>query len=85
MNDQVAAIFSLFLYLLIIAVILRSLMSWFPVDRNNPAARLLVQVTEPLLEPVRRFMPRIGIIDISAMVVIFVLFLMLRVVDRASS
>jgi YggT family protein len=60
-------------------------MSWFPVDRNNPAARLLVQVTEPLLEPVRRFMPRIGIIDISAMVVIFVLFLMLRVVDRASS
>ena len=85
MNDQVAAIFSLFLYLLIIAVVLRSLMSWFPVDRNNPAARLLVQVTEPLLEPVRRFMPRIGIIDISAMVVIFVLFLMLRVVDRASS
>jgi YggT family protein len=84
-NDQVAAIFSLFLYLLIIAVVLRSLMSWFPVDRNNPAARLLVQVTEPLLEPVRRFMPRIGIIDISAMVVIFVLFLMLRVVDRASS
>jgi YggT family protein len=84
-NDQVAAIFSLFLYLLIIAVVLRSLMSWLPVDRNNPAARLLVQVTEPLLEPVRRFMPRIGIIDISAMVVIFVLFLMLRVVDRASS
>jgi YggT family protein len=84
-NDQVAAIFSLFLYFLIIAVVLRSLLSWFPVDRNNPAARLLVQITEPLLEPVRRFMPRIGIIDISAMVVIFVLFLMLQVVDRASS
>jgi YggT family protein len=84
-NDTVASLFTLFLYLLVIAIFLRALMSWFPIDRNNPAARLLVQITEPLLEPVRRFMPRLGVIDLSAMVVIVVLLLMIRVVERTSS
>ena len=85
MNETVASLFTLFLYVLVVAIFLRALMSWFPVDRNNPAARLLIQVTEPLLEPVRRIMPRFGMIDLSAMVVIVILLLMIRVVDRASS
>jgi YggT family protein len=84
-NDTVASLFTLFLYVLVVAIFLRALMSWFPVDRNNPAARLLYQVTEPLLEPVRRIMPRFGMIDLSAMVVIVVLLLMIRVVEQASS
>jgi YggT family protein len=84
-NDTVASLFTLFLYVLVIAIFLRALMSWFPIDRNNPVARLLVQITEPLLEPVRRVMPRLGVIDLSAMVVIVVLLLMIRVVERTSS
>lgn len=79
MNDTIAQLFSLFIWLLIIALILRSLLSWFPIDRNNQFARLLTSVTEPLLEPVRRILPRTGMIDLSGMVVIILLYVMLEV------
>ncbi len=86
MNDQIATIFIVFLYLLIAAVIIRSLLSWFPnVDRNGQFVRLLDTVTEPLLSPVRNIMPRTGMIDFSAMIVIIVLFVMVNVVEAAAS
>lgn len=84
MNEQIANIFILFLYVLIFAIIIRSLLTWFPVDRNNELVRLLNNVTEPLLEPVRRIMPRTGMIDFSAMVVIIVLYIMITVVRTAA-
>lgn len=84
MNDQIANIFILFLYVLIFAIIIRSLLTWFPVDRNNELVRLLNNITEPLLEPVRRIMPRTGMIDFSAMVVIIVLYIMITVVRTAA-
>ena len=84
MNDQIANVFILFLYVLIFAIIVRSLLTWFPIDRNNELVRLLNNVTEPLLEPVRRIMPRTGMIDFSAMVVIIVLYVMITVVRTAA-
>jgi YggT family protein len=83
-NDQVALIFTAFLYVLIIAIIVRSLFSWFPIDRNNQFYRLLEAITEPLLGPVRRIMPRTGMIDFSAMIVIVVLYVMITVVQVAA-
>ncbi|MEX0784598.1 MAG: YggT family protein, partial [Dehalococcoidia bacterium] len=76
MNENVALIFTTFLYVLMFAIIIRSLMSWFPGSQNNEFARLLHQVTDPLLQPVRSIMPRTGMIDFSAMVVIVVLYVM---------
>jgi len=84
MNDTVASLFTLFLWLLILAVFLRSLMSWFPISQDNEAARLLYRITEPLLEPVRRVLPRTGMIDFSGMVVIILLYVMIEVVRRAA-
>ncbi len=85
MNNQIAAMFVVFLYLLIGAVLVRSLMSWFPIDRNNQFVRMLDTITEPLLDPVRRLLPRTGMIDFSAMIVIIVLYLMISVVRTAAA
>jgi len=85
MNDTVASLFTLFLWLLIVAVFLRSLLSWFPISQENEAARLLYRITEPLLEPVRRVLPRTGMIDFSGMVVIILLYVMIEVVQRAAA
>jgi YggT family protein len=83
-NDQIALIFTVFLYALIIAVLARSLFSWFPIDRNNGFYLLLHNITEPLLAPVRQLMPRTGMIDFSAMIVIVVLYVMITVVQIAA-
>lgn len=85
MNGTIATVFSAFLYILIFAIIGRSLLSWFPQGQNNQFARILFDVTEPLLAPVRRLLPRTGIIDFSAMIVIILLFVMINVVNTASS
>ncbi len=85
MNPAIAQLFTLFLWLLILAVFLRSLLSWFPINQDNEAARLLYRITEPLLEPVRRVLPRAGFIDFSGMVVIILLYVMISVVQRAAA
>ncbi len=56
------------------AIFARAILSWFPIDRNGPIFQLLDAITEPVLEPLRRVIPPIGMIDISPMVAILVLF-----------
>jgi YggT family protein len=52
----------------------RIFMTWIPnLDPYNPIVRFLIQVTEPVLEPARRLIPPIGMIDISPIVVFFAL------------
>ena len=86
MNDQIATIFVVFLYVLMAAIIVRSLLSWFPnIDRRNQFVQMLDMVTEPLLAPVRNIMPRTGMIDFSAMIVIILLVVMVSVVQAAAA
>lgn len=85
MNQSIADLFTTFLYILMVAVVVRSLMSWFPVRQDNQFVRVLHQVTEPLLEPIRRVMPRIGMIDLSALVLIILLQVMVSVVQQTAS
>ena len=73
MNPTIASLFSAFLYILLIAIVARALLSWFPISRDNPFVRLVHQITDPLIEPVRRVMPRTGMIDLSPMVVVIVI------------
>ena len=58
------------------AVIARSLLSWFPVDQSSTLYQMLYRVTEPIIEPIRRVMPNMGMMDLSPMMAIFALILM---------
>ena len=60
--------------LYIFVLLARILMTWIPnLDPSNPIVQLLLQVTEPVLDPARRLIPSIGMIDISPIVVFFAL------------
>lgn len=54
-------------------IIIRALMSWISQGRN-PVDQLLIQLTEPLLYPIRRLLPSMGGIDLSPMILIFILY-----------
>ncbi len=56
----------------------RALISWIPnLDPYNPIVQFLYQITEPVLEPVRRLIPPLGgMIDISIIVVFFALIIL---------
>ncbi len=47
-------------------------------EPDNQLYGIVHEVTEPILAPIRRFMPRMGMIDISPMLAGFLLFIMLR-------
>jgi YggT family protein len=63
---------------LTIAIIARSLLSFFIYDRSNPLMEFLITVTEPILGPLRRVMPRMGMFDLSPMVAILLLQYVVR-------
>jgi len=55
-------------------IIARSLTSWFPNARQNRIVEVLYQITDPIMLPLQRLVPRIGMIDISPMVAVLILF-----------
>lgn len=64
---------ALLLQVLDILVLVRVLLSWFPIDRGNPIVRLLYDLTEPVLAPFRRVIPTIGMFDLSPLAALLVI------------
>ncbi len=66
------------LQMITLLIFARVIVSWIPMftqrplDLRNPLVRLLFEVTEPILAPVRRF-TMVGMIDLSPLVVLITL------------
>jgi YggT family protein len=56
----------------------RVLMSWVDPSGRNQVSTFLFQVTEPMLAPVRRMLPRTGMVDWSSLIVLLVLGFLVR-------
>lgn len=54
-------------------LIIYILMSWFPNAREGQFGQFLASICEPYLEPFRKIIPPIGMIDISVIVAILAL------------
>ncbi|MED0660671.1 YggT family protein [Bacillus smithii] len=60
------------------ALIIYILMSWLPGARESGFGQFLAKICEPYLEPFRRIVPPIGMIDFSPIVAFIVLNLATR-------
>lgn len=58
-----------------LVLIARSLLPLLGVSYGHPVMRFIWDITEPLLAPIRRRLPRTGPVDFSPLVLIFVLWL----------
>ncbi len=56
-----------------ILIIFRTVMSWFSPQPTNVLAIYLYRVTEPILAPLRRIIPRTGMVDFSPLLAIVLL------------
>ncbi|WP_440996445.1 YggT family protein [Arhodomonas sp. SL1] len=65
----VHTVFSLY----ILAVMLRFLLQWTRADFFNPISQFLVRITQPALRPLRRLIPGVGGVDLSAVVLMVLL------------
>lgn len=62
-----------------IAILIRVFLSWMAVDPRNGLARLIYEVTEPIMGPIRRLMPSLGGLDISPMIALILISVTERV------
>lgn len=75
----VTTIFGLFAFV----VMLRFLMQITRADYYNPLSQFIVKVTDPLLRPLRKFIPGVGGYDIAAVVLCFLTLFIERVLRNA--
>ncbi|HET8578645.1 MAG TPA: YggT family protein [Methylomirabilota bacterium] len=74
----IAWLLDAYFWIVIVAVIV----SWVNPDPRNPLVKLLRQVTEPVFEPVRRWLPpwKTGGLDFSPMIVLVAIQFLERVI-----
>ena len=77
-------IINLYLYLVIASAILSWLIAFNVVNTRNQfvaaVAEFLYRITEPALAPIRRFMPNLGGLDISPIILILLILFIQRVI-----
>jgi len=70
---SMAELVELFLNIFVFAVFVRALLSWINPGDFDAASSILVSLTEPLLNICRKFIPDMGGIDLSPLVVLLLL------------
>lgn len=82
--DIILIVLDLYIWLLIASAILSWLIAFNVVNTRNPVVgaigEFLYRITEPLLRPIRNYLPNLGGLDISPIILILIIMLIERVV-----
>ena len=82
--DIILIVLDLYVWLLIASAILSWLIAFNVVNTRNQfvasVAEFLYRITEPLLRPIRSFLPAMGGLDISPIILILLIMLIQRVI-----
>lgn len=82
--DVIMLALQLYVWLLIVSAVMSWLVAFNVVNMKNDIVRgiwnFLYQVTEPALRPIRRFLPNLGGIDISPIILLLGIFFVQRVI-----
>ena len=68
----VAKVINLVLFVYYWLILIRALISWVSPDPFNPIVQFLYRATEPVLEPIRRYMPQLAL-DISPIIAFLII------------
>ena len=83
--DIVIIILDLYVWLLIASAILSWLIAFNVVNTRNQfvagIAEFLYRITEPALRPIRQFLPNLGGLDISPIILILLIMLIQRIIS----
>lgn len=72
--SAIIRLIDLALSIYMILIIARALLSWFTFPSYHPIVFFICRATEPALKPFRRIIPPVGGIDLSPLLVIFIIY-----------
>ena len=82
--DVILIVLQVYVWLLIAAAVLSWLVAFNVVNTRNQfvasVAEFLYRITEPVLAPIRSFMPSLGGLDISPIILILIIMFIQRVI-----
>ncbi len=58
---------------IIIAMLIRAFASWFRIDERYAFIRFCAYMSDPFIRPLRRYVPPVGMIDLSFLIAWFML------------
>lgn len=81
--DSIGIVLDWVLYFFLIVVSLRVIVSWVNADPFNPFVRFLTAATEPLLQPLRKYIRPIGgVLDLSPLILALLLLFLSAWIPR---
>ena len=82
--DIVLIVLQIYVWLLIASAVLSWLVAFNVVNTRNPVVHMigdfLYRITEPVLRPIRNFMPSLGGLDVSPVILILIIWLIERII-----
>ncbi len=69
----------LLFYALNLAILIRVIVSWLNVSPYNPLISFIYQITDPIILPLRRIIPPLGMIDITPIIAILLLSILQQI------
>jgi YggT family protein len=75
-------VLQVFLYAFLGCLLVRAVFSWIEPYPRNRVHRLMFDVTEPLLAPVRRLVPPVGGFDVAFLLVFIAVTFVIQLVGR---
>jgi YggT family protein len=83
MSIFLANLINAIFWALYIAIMGRVIMSWIDPMGNMQITRIFGEISEPILGPIRRILPNLGMIDLSPLVAILLIQFLQQLIVRA--
>jgi YggT family protein len=80
--NTVIAFIHILATVLVVAIIIRALMSWIMPQDGSGLTRVLLDITEPILAPIRRVLPPVAGIDFSPILALILVQLVSQLVTQ---
>jgi len=73
MGDLLIRFLSILIPILELAIFGRIIMSWIDPGGQNSVSRIIREITEPIIGPIRKLIPSVGMFDFSPLIALFLL------------
>ena len=83
MGDLLIRFLSILIPILELAIFGRIIMSWIDPGGQNSVSRIIREITEPIIGPIRKLIPSVGMFDFSPLIALFLLNILQQVVLSA--
>jgi YggT family protein len=83
MGAELASLLLTVIQILSLLIFARAIFSWFDPRFTSQIGRVLYQITEPIIAPIRQVLPPMGMLDLSVLVALVLLRILQQLIRSA--